>query len=173
MSRFVAIPVLVVVLLPSTTFAQFGGMGGPGGGRGGMGGASGHPHRRGQARSGLVKAETVGGKSVSGTLALVSVPVNCDLGRYHIRPENIKAIRFTTPNNQQPMGSPEGMSVPGAVATRSGEEIDGNLIVVNWTVETDLGQVTLNPTKLKALTFNGLAKVEPPANKAEQPAQKK
>jgi len=165
MSRFLAIPALALILLPSTTFAQFGGMGGMGGGRGGprmLGG----PEPSWPAQRWLVKVETLAGKSVSGTLTLAGVPIDCDLGRYYIKAENVKSVRFTMPNEHaMVMGPGAAIQVQGAVAPREGEEIDGSLVINNWTVETDLGQLTLYPSKLKSVTF--LKKVESPRTTAE------
>lgn len=112
---------------------------------------------------------------MSGSLLIASVPVECDLGIYHIKPEKIKAVRFTNPGEkpakQKPGGGPGGgMGGPsaiapgyygGAVSTTTGGEIVGSVYVAHWTVKTDLGVVTLDPSKLKSVTFTG--KGDPPA----------
>lgn len=183
MSRFLAVPALAFTfaLLPSSTFAQFGGMGGMGGGgmvmQGGRRGGSSEPSW--PAQRWLVKVETVSGRSVLGTLTLASVPINCDLGDYYIKPENVKEIRFTQVD--PPVIYPGGVAARGAVLPREGDEIDGTLTVGNWIVETDLGQLMLLPQKLKSVTF--FRKAESPSKtttestktevKIEQKAEKK
>jgi hypothetical protein len=49
------------------------------------------------------------------------------------------------------------------VSTTAGGEVVGSVHVANWTVTTDLGVVTLDPSKLRSVTFTG--KVDPPAEK--------
>src|SRR3954451_7079874 len=122
-----------------------------------------------------VQVETTGEKAVAGTLTLVSVPVECDLGLYHILPERIKVVRFRKPGDgpaelaeriPAPRGGPGAASPPrpryhpGAVSTDKGGEIVGRVYVENWKVKTELGEVTLDPSGLKSVTFTG--KVEPP-----------
>jgi hypothetical protein len=161
-SRILAVALLTVVM-PSTGFAQEGfgmmGMHGPA-----------WPHQEWR-----VQVETTGGTSVAGTLTLVSVPVECELGLYHILPERIKVVRFRKPGEGPaepderipvPRGGP-GVASPlrpgyhaGAVSTDKGGEIVGRVYVANWTLKTELGEVTLDPSGLKSVTFTG--KVEPP-----------
>ena len=156
MSRFAAGAVLAFALVPSPVFAQFGGMGG------GMA----YPPWLHQEYS--VKVETVEGRNVSGTLPLASVVVECDLGLYHVKPEKVKAVRFLNPKEHVAVRGPDGTRVPGAVATVSGEEITGTIIVPTWMLTTDLGAVVLDPAKLKSLTLVG--KTDPSTPKPGNPA---
>ena len=112
-----------------------------------------------------VKAEIGEGRSVTGTLRLAAVLIDCDLGFYELNPARIKVVRFSgradsAPNNRPfpiPFGAgfPMGMFVNlrGTVVTSSGEEIRGSVAVPAWKIETELGALTLNPETLKSITF--------------------
>jgi hypothetical protein len=159
MRRFLIAALLA--FLPSTGFAQFGGMGGMGGGMGGMGGFG--------FEEWTVKLETVNDRTVSGTLTLMSIPVQFDLGIYYLKPEAIKVIRFTRPgekpSDRKPpphmfQSDPNRTFVRGyygvSVTTKS-EEIVGDLFVAEWSLKTELGSIMLDPSQLKSLTIVGRA----------------
>jgi hypothetical protein len=166
MSRFLVGSVLTLALLPSTTFGQPAGGGRIVRDQAAMQAmrASTAPEPQWPAQRWLVKVETLSGKNVLGTLTVSAVPISCDLGRYYIRPENVKSIRFV-PNEQIAMMGAGNSPVQGAVMPHEGDEIDGYLLLNNWTVETDLGQLTLSPSKLRSLTF--FRKVDSPKAAAE------
>jgi len=127
MSRSVAFSTLLVVLTPLTGLAQL------------VGGTE-----------STIKVEMKSGQSVSGTIFLPGILIDCDLGRYAIKTEKIKAIRFTRPTGTV---TQEGTSVEGVVVTTSGDEISGTVFVQEWSVRTDLGDLTLDPAKLKVISF--------------------
>jgi hypothetical protein len=154
MSKVFATTVVALVLLTPPGFAQFGGMGG-------MGGKSTVPPS--SPRECTVKVETIGGQSLSGTLTLTWVPVECDFGLYRLKPEKVKAIRFVHSPDSSVVGRGDGLYVKGVVTTTSGEEIRGSVVVSDWTVMTELGVVTLDPTHLTSLSFQ---------EKGEEPAKK-
>lgn len=136
------------------------------GGPGGMGGqANATPHGN------VVYSVTVnanGGQSVSGTMSLTWVAINCDLGHYEIEPAKIKEIRFTLPPNQQPMMYGNGVVVTsGTVVTTTGAEIAGNLVINNWKLVNDLGVVTLNPGGLKTIAILGKAQEQASSTKPQ------
>ena len=117
-----------------------------------------------------VVVATSGGKSVSGTLNLMWVVVNYDLGHYEIEPEKVKEIHFTAPKLEQMMiVGPGGAMVEGTIITTTGAEIAGIVMVDNWKLHTDLGILTLDAQGLKSLSFKGKAP-EPPSN-ATKPQQ--
>lgn len=148
MSRSVTALVIASALVASPGFAQFGG--------GGMGGMVGQNEPSWPTQKWSVKVETGGGKTLTGTLELKDVAVECDFGVYHIRPENVKSIRFIPlPEGTPLIIGPGGARTRGAVTTAPGEEIEGAVLVRSWTVETELGQVVLNPSGLRSVTFSG------------------
>jgi hypothetical protein len=109
---------MVIMLAPSTGFAQMGGgmggrggmMGGMGGGMGGMGGmmmgAGSYELRR------AVQVEMEGGRHLSGQIDLATVVVHGDLGQYAIMPDKIKVIRFLKPANEAKVGGKDGQGKP-------------------------------------------------------------
>jgi hypothetical protein len=135
---------VAIALASRSAQAQFGGMGGMGSEFASM-----------PVKTYPVKVETIGG-AVTGTLNLASVNIHCTLGDYTIVPTKVREVRFGPPAqfNEVRYG-PSPAEVPGAVFTRTGEEIRGSVVVHNWRVKTDLGILTLNPTTLKSLAITG------------------
>lgn len=148
-------------LLPQPGFAQFGGMGG------GMGGGFGMPARRAYP----VEIEVASGKRLSGPLMMGQVVIESDFGRYELRPEMVQSITLSpredgsTHLNVGQFGTP----IPGTITTTSDEEITGDVFVPeDWTVTTELGTLTLSPTKLRSITFTSGGNVEGEAEAAAE-----
>jgi hypothetical protein len=106
MNRPTWLAAIVLVLAPTTGFAQFGGMGGMGGAGGGMGGqgmGGGMMMGTRMMPAGPVEVrrnaqvEMEGGHRLSGWMDLRTFTVDADLGSYAIQPDKIKMIRFLKP----------------------------------------------------------------------------
>jgi hypothetical protein len=114
-----------------------------------------------------VRIETFNNKGVTGKLLLASVDMECDLGLLEIKLEKIKMIQFSKPHeNRSPFDLPlpptiSGRGTPreGTVITTSGESIAGTIYVPGWSIETEMGTLTPNATRLKTLTFLSKAQV--------------
>lgn len=104
-----------------------------------------------------VKVEMVGDRSVTGVLALDDLKVDCDLGLYRIRAEKIESVQFTPEKvAMDPAAQNDPILIPAMVATRTGETIAGSLrLEGEWALETELGSLTLDPSRLQKLTFTG------------------
>jgi hypothetical protein len=174
-SRALSIAALALALHPllahRAAHAQYGGMGGGFGGGGVM--PSPAPTDM-ISKPYPVKVETSGGRSVTGTLNMASVLIMCEFGQYEIMPEKVREVRFTPPPSDQPLIRYQpGTLVPGVVVTRTGEEIQGKVLIPHWKVKTDLGLLTLLPGTLKSLSITGDPKPpgdgQPPANDAQKP----
>lgn len=131
--------------------AQMGGGGmGMGGGMGGMGGGM---RRSAPAERWKVQVASTNGQSVTGQLLVESVPIECDLGYYLIKPEKVKAVEFE-PGNEEPNQMGGVPRRKGAVVTTSGERIAGILSIPHqWGIETELGHLKPEVAKLKSITF--------------------
>ncbi|RUL83671.1 hypothetical protein [Tautonia sociabilis] len=135
--------ILAAALAPGVASAQFGG-----------GGGGGSPLGR-AGKAFTVEVEVAGGKKVVGPMAIAPVEVRCDFGRYAIRPEKIRTIRLEAdPAQAPPRDGSGGVLIPGAVVATSGEEVAGVVTVPQgWAIETDLGTLTLDPTKVTSITL--------------------
>jgi hypothetical protein len=149
--------VLAVTLAPLPCLAQFGGGGFP---------------QETQTKW-TVRVELVGGQSVEGPLHLDPIAIEGDLGLYAIKPEKIKAIRLS-PQGDDPLSAGASAQIHGTVITTTDEEIGGVIYVpTEWTIETDLGTLKLNPAKLRSITITdkpeGKAPTKPGAGGARAP----
>jgi hypothetical protein len=146
---------MALVLIPGAASAQFGGMGGGGMG-GGMMMMGEEPPEFSERR---VEVESSTGKRVSGPLRLGPIAIDSDFGRYEIPPEKLQSVRFDIPEGHPPMNIMIAngvwtMTVPGAVVAASGEELAGSLnLFAPLKMTTDLGPLTLDPFKLRSITF--------------------
>ncbi len=176
MNRFLFVFAMGFVLnafaLPKCAQAQFGGMGpggiGPGGGGRQMMFMQRNPTPH-TSQDYAVDVTTLGGRSVTGKLALTWVVVNYDLGYYEIEPEKVKEIHFTAVRPERNTIGPGGTMVEGTIITTTGAEISGVVMVNNWKLQTDLGVLTLDAQGLKSLTIKGKAPV--PDLNAAKPQQ--
>lgn len=100
-----------------------------------------------------VQVEMDGGQNVQGKLRLVAVLIACDLGEYRIKPEKVKLIRLSKSGAEAKNVVQAGPSVRGTLITTSDREIHGYVQIGGWTVETDIGSLTLNPETIRAVTF--------------------
>ncbi|WP_169978041.1 hypothetical protein [Tautonia rosea] len=152
--RSLAYAMTTLVLIPGTASGQFGGMGG-----GGMGGLM-MGQEPPELSERMVEVEALTGKRVSGPLRLGPIAIDSDFGGYEIPPEKLKIVRFDIPEGHPPMNMyvmPNGgwtVSVPGAVVAASGEELAGSLQLYGpLKMTTNLGPLTLDPSKLRSITF--------------------
>jgi hypothetical protein len=113
-----------------------------------------------------VQVEMEGGQCVQGKLRLAEVLIDCELGQYQIKAEKVKMIRFPNPGAEA-TGPPADRLIKGTVITTSDREIHGLVHVRNWTVETDLGSLTLKPETIKAVNFS--ASSPPPDGRDKKP----
>ncbi len=144
MLRASMLAVLALVLTPLPGWSQFGGMGGRGG----------------ETQEYAVKVEMAGGQSVTGEIPLSGVEIDCDFGRYLLKPEKVESIEFSPPKGELEVvdrsSMPGGSTVlvPATVHIKEGDPITGTIrITGDWYVSTDLGRLRLDPAKLKRLTF--------------------
>ncbi len=182
MNRTGWLAAVVLVLAPTSGFAQMGGMGGGGMGGMGMGGMGGMS--MGQMMGGsyevrrAVQVEMEGGQHLNGQIDIGAVIVLGDLGRYGILPEKLKAIRFLKPepgaprpadeepDEAQPAAAgfgPAGVNAQNAmnpprlrakVITTSGQEIVGSIINPRmFRLEMDFGVMVPKADKLRVITF--------------------
>jgi hypothetical protein len=102
-------------------------------------------------------------------MALYAVEVDCEFGRYAVRPDRIQEIRFVdTPASGGPVSGPDGFTRPGSVVTTTGQEISGSVHTPdNWVMQTDLGPLTLAPANLRSIAL-----VTPPPSTALAPDPK-
>ncbi len=116
-------------------------------------------------------------QSLSGRLRLQAIGVEGDLGRYMIKPEKVKAIQFYSDEDQEkedndsaqlssPYGAPAG-TLRGTISATSGDEIQGTIQAGNWQVETSLGTLMLNLSKIKEIEFLHKAEEEEEEEEAE------
>lgn len=167
MHRKNMLAVVVVLFASAPCFAQFGGMGGMGGGMG-MGGM-------GMGRMGMMRqitravvVEMEGGQKIEATLLLAPVTVEGELGKYEIRPDSVKAIRLSRPGTSA--GMVNGLNLlEGSVITTSDKEIKGKIQCPQWNLDLDFGTLTIDPTKVRTLTFS--APDEPKETKKEHVSQ--
>lgn len=130
MTRFPVLVVLFVALSPLPCLAQFGGPPPP------------------PLPSWKVEVKLDGDKTISGTMVLNAIMVECDLGQYSIKAEKIKEIQFTTSSK-----SPNHV-LEGDVITHSGEKIHGAMPYgAIFVIETDLGTLQPAQSKLRSITF--------------------
>ncbi|MEW4566846.1 hypothetical protein AB1L88_03175 [Tautonia sp. JC769] len=152
--RSLACAMTALVLIPGAASAQFGGMGG-----GGMGGGMMMGGEAPEFSERRVEVESSTGKRVSGPLRLAPIAIDSDFGRYEIPPEKLQSLRFDIPEGHPPMNVMIAngvwtMTVPGAVVAASGEELAGSLnLYAPLKMTTDLGPLTLDPFKLRSITF--------------------
>ena len=142
MLRFSMLVVALLMLSPSMSPAQFGGMGEM---------DDGSPTPR------AVKVDLAGDLNVSGVLSLDTIDLDCALGRYRIRAELIASIQFQPePGRPAPPAEEEAILLPATIATTTGEAISGALrLGGDWVLATKLGSLTLDPAKLRKLSFTG------------------
>jgi hypothetical protein len=162
MNRRILAAVGVLALAPTAVFAQFGGMGGMGGGMGGMGGGG-----QGMGMAGMggiggtraqrsvertVEVELASGQKLTGKIQLDWVFVETEVGRYQIKPEQIKTIRLTgkAVPREGPMEEP---GIEGTVTTSSGREIKGKIRNNSWLLDVEIGSLALDSSKVKSMTF--------------------
>ena len=144
-----AILALALGFVPSAGHAQFGGTGGGQNGFGGMGGR----FTRQSEEQRTVEIEVIGGDRLSGPLRLGPIVIECTLGRYAIKPGKIQMIRFDP--DAEAIPDQQGLvNISGTIATTTEEEIAGVIAIPNdWSIATDLGTLTLDPAKLRSITF--------------------
>lgn len=141
-----------------------------------------------------VRIEMEGAQKLEGTVRFRPVIVESELGRYAIRPEKIRMIRFLKragedvgkpgrppeDETQKPV-IPDGMFparrgtlVRGKVITTSGKEIVGDIYIpTDFKLELDFGTLTLAPDKLRTLTMvEDEPAAEAPVPKADPGAEK-
>jgi hypothetical protein len=137
---------------------------------GGMGGGMGGGQVPGPAQEVReVEVEATGGGTISGPLRLGPIVVDSEFGRYEIRPDKVSRIRLDPPEGGPAFAvlanGVQVVQIPGVVATTSGEEVAGTLAIPgDWRITTDLGTLTLEPAKLKSITFRPDAEGDDQAN---------
>jgi hypothetical protein len=129
------------------------------------------------------EVEMEGGRRLTGRITLQPLMVETHLGRYAIRPDKIKMIRFLKPANDAAAQKEDQMqrmmvmmrgqirraramaanpvdqsfeptSMRGKIVTTSNEQIVGDLYVVRpFDLEFDSGTLRLAPPKLRSITF--------------------
>ncbi|CAN5780411.1 hypothetical protein BH23PLA1_BH23PLA1_28280 [soil metagenome] len=119
--------------------------------------------------------------SVTGTLRLEMIGLDSALGHYKIKPEKIRAIQFSGEEDEEKVAvlgqmydRSQGraiLPIQGTVITTSEDKIPGMIHVMGWQVETDLGTLTVDPTKLKEIEFLHEAKEKVEEEKQEAEAQ--
>ena len=139
--------VLVLLFPAAPCLAQFGGGGGMGMGM--MGTAP-----RTVVRT--VEVEMACGKKIQGEIQLDAVIIDSDMGQYQIHPDRVKTLRLSKPAAAvQAVQMISGFFfIEGTVITTSGKEIKGKLQCPAWRLELDFGTLTLDPNKVRTLTFS-------------------
>ena len=139
-------------------------MGGMGGGMGGMGGGMGGMGGMGMGRMGMMTAANRGPSRSRWKAARRSRPssfstpvtVESELGQYQIRPDRIKLLRLSKPGAAMQMES--GFhAMEGSVITTSDKEIKGKVQCPHWSLDLDFGTLTLDPAKVRTMTFSAPA----------------
>lgn len=122
-----------------------------------------------------VKVEVPDNRTVTGTINIGSLDVECDLGDYTIRIDKVKSIQFqqeSEADKEKSEGQSQSQSQPrpqfnqgfvpfrGVVIASSGEKIEGTIRFPLLGLETELGILRLDPSKMKSITFVGKAEKE-------------
>ncbi|QEH34000.1 hypothetical protein OJF2_25330 [Aquisphaera giovannonii] len=160
---FLAVAV-ALVLAPGDAFAQFGGMVVPGAiqpPRPDAAAAANRPARIALAEPGgadmqpitrTVCVEMIDGETISGRIVFGPVSVMATSGQHQVAPALVKIIRFVESENDGDVGLAQADG-PGTVILSNGQEIKGRVQRGRWTFTTDYGSFTLDPARMRSMTF--------------------